>query len=97
VVAKENNALVITFRSTTRRRAMASRSGLPLANARRHLFRICRSTIADNRWQTRKKRSDGQIADWLRPLPRRLVALDAPHGLFLDITGCAHLFRRRGS
>jgi protein ImuB len=31
------------------------------------------------------------IADWCdRFTP--LVALDAPHGLFLDITGCAHLF-----
>jgi protein ImuB len=33
----------------------------------------------------------GDIADWCdRFTP--LVALDAPHGLFLDITGCAHLF-----
>ncbi len=31
------------------------------------------------------------IADWCdRFTP--LVALDLPHGLFLDITGCAHLF-----
>ena len=31
------------------------------------------------------------IADWCdRFTP--LVALDAPHGLFLDITGCVHLF-----
>ena len=31
------------------------------------------------------------IADWCdRFTP--LVALDPPHGLFLDITGCAHLF-----
>ena len=31
------------------------------------------------------------IADWCdRFTP--MVALDAPHGLFLDITGCAHLF-----
>src|SRR5262249_13146817 len=33
----------------------------------------------------------GRIADWCdRFTP--LVALDPPHGLFLDITGCAHLF-----
>ena len=33
----------------------------------------------------------GDIADWCdRFTP--LVALDPPHGLFLDITGCAHLF-----
>ena len=31
------------------------------------------------------------IADWCdRFTP--LVALDSPHGLYLDITGCAHLF-----
>ena len=31
------------------------------------------------------------IADWCdRFTP--LVALDPPHGLYLDITGCAHLF-----
>jgi len=31
------------------------------------------------------------IADWCdRFTP--LVAIDAPHGLFLDITGCVHLF-----
>ena len=31
------------------------------------------------------------IADWCdRFTP--LVALDPPYGLFLDITGCAHLF-----
>ena len=41
-----------------------------------------------------------EIADWCdRYTP--LVALDPPHGLFLDISGCAHLFaartaRRRG-
>ena len=33
----------------------------------------------------------GDIADWCdRFTP--LVALDPPHGLYLDITGCAHLF-----
>ena len=35
-----------------------------------------------------------KIADWCdRYTP--LVALDSPHGLFLDISGCAHLFSRR--
>ncbi len=34
-----------------------------------------------------------KLADWCdRYTP--LVALDAPHGLFLDISGCAHLFSR---
>ena len=38
---------------------------------------------------TRKTLND--IADWCdRFTP--LVALDSPHGLFLDITGCVHLF-----
>ena len=31
------------------------------------------------------------IADW-RDRFTPLVALDPPHGLYLDITGCAHLF-----
>ena len=32
-----------------------------------------------------------RIADWCdRYTP--LIALDPPHGLFLDISGCAHLF-----
>ncbi len=36
-------------------------------------------------------RTLNDIADWCdRFTP--LVALDPPHGLFLDITGCAHLF-----
>ena len=35
------------------------------------------------------------IADWCdRYTP--LVALDPPHGLFLDISGCAHLFAEGG-
>ncbi|SER22204.1 protein ImuB [Faunimonas pinastri] len=35
------------------------------------------------------------IADWCdRYTP--LVALDVPHGLFLDISGCTHLFARQG-
>ena len=40
-------------------------------------------------WPMRRRSND--IADWCdRFTP--LVALDPPHGLFLDITGCAHLF-----
>ena len=36
-----------------------------------------------------------KLADWCdRYTP--LVALDFPHGLFLDISGCAHLFSRHG-
>ena len=39
----------------------------------------------------RRARRSSDIADWCdRFTP--LVALDPPHGLFLDITGCAHLF-----
>ena len=36
-----------------------------------------------------------KVADWCdRYTP--LVAIDPPHGLFLDISGCAHLFARAG-
>jgi protein ImuB len=61
--------------------------GLPLANARAicpHLQVYDTDVAAD-------AKTLGDIADWCdRFTP--LVALDAPHGLFLDITGCAHLF-----
>lgn len=61
--------------------------GLPLANARAMCpdLKVFDADIAADA----KTLSD--IADWCdRFTP--LVALDPPHGLFLDITGCAHLF-----
>ena len=86
VVAKQNNALQIYALDD-----LAVRSGLdiglPLANARA----ICPElTVFDADPVADAKTLDG-IADWCdRFTP--LVALDSPHGLYLDITGCAHLF-----
>lgn len=62
-------------------------AGLPLADARARVQDLC--AVDANPY-------DDQ--DWLERLcdgARRytpLAALDAPHGLVLDITGCAHLF-----
>jgi protein ImuB len=86
VVAKENNALKIYSLDDA-----AARSGLsigqPLANARA----ICPHLKAFDADQAADARMLDDIADWCdRFTP--LVALDPPHGLFLDITGCAHLF-----
>ncbi len=85
-MAKEHNALVIYALDDA-----AARNGLaigqPLANARAicpHLEVFDADIAAD-------ARTLGDIADWCdRFTP--LVALDSPDGLFLDITGCAHLF-----
>src|SRR5260221_13146146 len=86
VVAKENNALVITSLDDAAARYGLT-FGLPLANARAicpHVQVYDADTAAD-------AKTLDDIADWCdRFTP--LVALDAPHGLFLDITGCAHLF-----
>ena len=86
VVAKQNNALQIYALDD-----LAARSGLaiglPLANARA----ICPELTVFDADPVADARTLGDIADWCdRFTP--LVALDAPHGLFLDITGCAHLF-----
>ncbi len=86
VVAKENNALLISALDETAAR-FGLHIGLPLANARAicpHLKVYDADVAADAKTLDR-------IADWCdRFTP--LVALDPPHGLFLDITGCAHLF-----
>ena len=61
--------------------------GLPLANARA----ICPQLRVFDADEAADARALNAIADWCdRFTP--LVAIDAPHGLFLDITGCAHLF-----
>jgi protein ImuB len=86
VVAKENNAIKVYSLDDA-----AARFGLdigqPLANARAicpHLRVFDADLAAD-------AKTLNDIADWCdRFTP--LVALDPPHGLFLDITGCAHLF-----
>ncbi len=86
VVVKENNALVIHSLDEA-----ASRFGLhigqPLANARA----ICPELKVFDADIAADNKTLEDIADWCdRFTP--LVALDPPHGLFLDITGCAHLF-----
>ncbi len=86
VVAKENNALQIYSLDDAAARYGLS-AGLPLANARA----ICPHLTVFDADETADARTLGDIADWCdRFTP--LVALDPPHGLFLDITGCAHLF-----
>ena len=86
VVVKQNNALQISALDDAATH-LGLEVGLPLANARAicpHLQVFDADELAD-------ARALNIIADWCdRFTP--LVALDSPHGLFLDITGCAHLF-----
>jgi protein ImuB len=86
VVAKENNALQIhALDDAAAHFGLAI--GLPLANARA----ICPHLKVFDADEAADDKTLCDIADWCdRFTP--LVALDPPHGLFLDITGCAHLF-----
>jgi len=86
VVAKINNALQLTAVD-----ARAARDGLhpglPLADAR---ARVPALDIIETDDTADRALLDA-IADWCdRFTP--LVALNLPHGLVLDISGCAHLF-----
>ena len=86
VVAKQNNALVIYALDDVAARS-GLEIGLPLANARA----ICPELTVFDADPVADAKTLNDIADWCdRFTP--LVALDPPHGLFLDITGCAHLF-----
>src|SRR5437879_2782938 len=86
VVAKQNNALLIYALDDLAVRSGLS-IGLPLANARA----ICPELTVFDADEVADRKTLDDIADWCdRFTP--LVALDPPHGLFLDITGCAHLF-----
>ena len=86
VVAKQNNALQIYALDDSAARS-GLEIGLPLANARA----ICPELTVFDADLVADAKTLGDIADWCdRFTP--LVALDAPHGLYLDITGCAHLF-----
>jgi protein ImuB len=86
VVAKQNNALQIHALDDVAARSGLS-IGLPLANARA----ICPELTVFDADEAADAKTLNDIADWCdRFTP--LVALDPPHGLFLDITGCAHLF-----
>jgi protein ImuB len=86
VVARQNNALQISALDAAAAR-LGLEIGLPLANARA----ICPQLRVFDADEAADAGLLSDIADWCdRFTP--LVALDAPHGLFLDITGCAHLF-----
>ncbi len=86
VVAKQNNALQI-FALDDAAARLGLAIGLPLANARA----ICPQLRVFDADAAADARVLSDIACWCdRFTP--LVALDPPHGLFLDITGCAHLF-----
>ncbi|MBN8969910.1 MAG: DNA polymerase Y family protein [Rhizobiales bacterium] len=86
VVVRQNNALQISALNDAAA-AIGLAVGLPLANARA----ICPDIRVFDADETADTKTLGDIADWCdRFTP--LVALDPPHGLFLDISGCAHLF-----
>ncbi|MCP3415113.1 DNA polymerase Y family protein [Bradyrhizobium brasilense] len=86
VVAKDHNAILLHAIDEAAVRAGLS-IGLPLANARA----ICPELTVYDADPAADLKTLNDIADWCdRFTP--LVALDLPYGLFLDITGCAHLF-----
>jgi protein ImuB len=86
VVTKQNNALQISALDDAAAH-LGLEIGLPLANARA----VCPELRVFDADEVADTKTLNDIADWCdRFTP--LVALDSPHGLFLDITGCAHLF-----
>jgi len=86
VVAKQNNALQI-FALDDAAARLGLDIGLPLANSRA----ICPQLKVFDADEAADAKALNAIAEWCdRFTP--LVALDSPHGLFLDITGCVHLF-----
>jgi protein ImuB len=86
VVAKQNNALQI-FALDDAAARLGLEIGLPLANARA----ICPQVKVYDADEAADAAALDAIAGWCdRFTP--LVALDPPHGLLLDITGCVHLF-----
>src|SRR4051812_47272024 len=83
---KANNALYV-YALEARAQKLGLYKGQPLANARA-MVQPLEIMPADERADAALL---GAIADWCdRFTP--LVSLDAPDGLFLDITGAAHLF-----
>ncbi len=86
VVAKEKNAIVIVAVDNTAARASLE-SGIPLANARM----VCPELNVVDEDKAADTQTLNAVADWCARFTP-LVALDPPYGLFLDITGCAHLF-----
>jgi protein ImuB len=86
VVAKQNNALQISALDDAAAH-LGLEAGLPLANARA----VCPDIQVFDADEATDALALNAIADWCDCFTP-LVALDSPHGLFLDITGCAHLF-----
>jgi protein ImuB len=86
VVAKQNNTLQIcALDEAAAKRGLDA--GQPLANA----LAICPDLDVLDEDAAADRALLESIADWCdRFTP--LVALDPPHGLWLDVTGCAHLF-----
>jgi protein ImuB len=86
VVGKQNNALQISALDEAAAQH-GLHTGLPLANARV----ICPQLQVYDADEAADANALNVIAEWCdRFTP--LVALDLPHGMFLDITGCVHLF-----
>lgn len=85
-MAKQNNALQI-FALNDAAARIGLEPGLPLANARA----ICPDAQVFDADDVVDAKLLGDIADWCNRFTP-LVALDPPHGLLLDISGCAHLF-----
>jgi len=86
VVARQNNMLRILALDDAAAQ-FGLTVGLPLANARA----ICPQVAVYDADEAADADALNAITEWCdRFTP--LVALDPPHGLFLDITGCAHLF-----
>ena len=86
VVAKIKNAMrVVAVDENAERRGI--RLGVSLADARGAVPNLC----VEEADEAADRALLEKLADWCdRYTP--LVALDPPHGLFLDISGCAHLF-----
>ena len=86
VIIKQNNALQIYALDDAAAR-LGLEVGLPLANARA----ICPQLKVFDADEAADAQALNAIACWCdRFTP--LVALNSPHGLYLDITGCVHLF-----
>ncbi len=86
VVAKDHNARVVSALNDA-----AARLGLDVGTSLATARAICPDIAVFDEDIAADARTLHDIADWCdRFTP--LVALDPPHGLLLDIGGCAHLF-----
>ena len=86
VVDKVNNALqVVALNDAAAELGLEVQ--LPLANARA----VCPDITVIDADEDADLRALNHVADWCGCFTP-LVALDLPHGLLLDISGCAHLF-----